>query len=59
MIGYHVTKSIPINHISIGHHQPQRPVPTSFPVLKRCEWLMSNRAPPHIALVGQQTRWSS
>jgi len=29
--------------VSIGHHQPQRPVPRGFPLFKRCEWLVSNR----------------
>jgi len=33
----------PFGHGSIGHHQPQRPVPRSFPLFKRCEWLVSNR----------------
>jgi len=35
--------SIPIDHVSIGHHPPQRPVPRGFPLFKRCEWLVSNR----------------
>jgi len=35
-------KERPFGHGSIGH-QPQRPVPRSFPLFKRCEWLVSNR----------------
>jgi len=27
----------PIDHVSIGHHQSQRPVPRDFPLFKRCE----------------------
>jgi len=39
--------SVPFGHGSIGHHQPQRPVPRSFPLFKRCEWLfVSKRRPP-------------
>jgi len=30
-------------HGSIGHHQPQRPVPRGFPLFKRSEWLVFNR----------------
>jgi len=30
-------------HGSIGHHQPQRPVPRDFLLFKRCEWLVFNR----------------
>jgi len=39
----HYSGSVPFGHGSIGHHQPQRPVPRSFPLFKRCEWLVSNR----------------
>jgi len=48
-------ESIPIDHISIGHHQPRRPVPRGFSLFKRCEWLVSNRAPfqLHTSLIGQ------
>jgi len=48
----HPNGSIPIDHVSIGHHQSQRPVSRGFPLFKRCEWLVSNRfvfkrRPPH------------
>jgi len=33
-------------HGSIGHHQPQQPVPRGFPLFKRCEWLVSKWRPP-------------
>jgi len=34
--------NIPIDHVSIGHHQPQRSVPRGFPLFKHCEWLIVN-----------------
>jgi len=34
--------SVPFEHGSIGHHQPQQPVPRGFPLFKRYEWLVFN-----------------
>jgi len=47
---------------SIGHHQPQRPVPRGFPLFKRCEWLVFNRfvskrRPPVIMYTGLFTKF--
>jgi len=30
-------------HGSIGHYQPQQPVPRDFPLFKRCEWFVFYR----------------
>jgi len=45
-IKMNIKGGIPIDHVSIGHHQPQRPVPRGFPLFKRYEWLVSKRRPP-------------
>jgi len=39
-------------HGSIEHHQSQRPVSRGFPLFKRCEWLVSNRASPALKSLG-------
>jgi len=34
--------SVPFAHVAIDHSHSQQPVPTDFPLFKRCEWLVIN-----------------
>jgi len=41
MIIYYVWER-PVCYVVIGHSHSQQPVPRSFPLFKRCEWLVVN-----------------